>query len=165
MSYPSVYPTGATIYLPDQCWSGYTIFQAKELGVLLIVMNGREVRLWKGLHGFPNKLFPVGYVMGHTGERNTKYGVQDYRDLLQVDWDGNIVWRFNEYEFIEDFGEEPQWMARIHHDYQREGSPVGYYAPGMDPRIDGGNTLLLVTKTSPASKFPTSPFWTTLFMR
>ena len=41
MTYPSIYPTGATVYLPDQCWSGYTIFQAKELGALLIDMNGR----------------------------------------------------------------------------------------------------------------------------
>jgi hypothetical protein len=143
MAYPSVYPTGATVYLPDHCWSGYTLFQAKEVGALLIDMNGREVRLWRGMHGFPNKLFPGGYVLGHTGERNTRFGMQDYRDLIQVDWDGNIVWRFNQYEYIEDPGEEPQWMARAHHDYQREGNPVGYFAPGMDPRTDGGNTLLL----------------------
>jgi hypothetical protein len=143
MAYPSVYPTGATVYLPDQCWSGYTIFQAKDLGVLLIDMNGREVRLWRGLHGFPNKLFPGGYVLGHTGERNTRFGMQDYRDLIQVDWEGKIVWRFNQYEYIEDPGEEPQWMARNHHDYQREGNPVGYCVPGMDPRTDGGRTLLL----------------------
>jgi len=143
MTYPSVYPTGATVYLPDQCWNGHTLFQAKELGALLIDMNGREVRLWRGLHGFPNKLFPGGYVLGHTGERNTRFGMQDYRDLIQVDWEGKIVWRFNQYEYIEDPGEEPQWMARVHHDYQREGNPVGYYAPGMDPRTDGGHTLLL----------------------
>jgi hypothetical protein len=41
--------------------------------------------------------------------------VQDGVDLVQVDWDGNVVWRFNEYEYIEDPGEEPQWMARQHH--------------------------------------------------
>jgi hypothetical protein len=143
MTYPSVYPTGATVYLPELCWNGYTIFQAKELGALLVDMNGREVRLWRGLHGFPNKLFPGGYVLGHTGERNTKFGMQDYRDLIQVDWDGKIVWQFNQYEYIEDYGEAPQWMARVHHDYQREGNPVGYYTPGMDPRTDGGHTLLL----------------------
>ena len=34
-------------------------------------------------------------------------------------------------------------MARYHHDFQREGNPVGYYAPGMEPRTDGGNTLVL----------------------
>jgi hypothetical protein len=146
MTYPSVYPTGATIYNPEKCWNGYTIFQARELGALLVDMNGTELKLWKGLHGFPNKIFPGGYVLGHTGLRNNAYGMQDQLDLVQVDWDGNIVWKFNQYEYIEDPGEEPQWMARQHHDYQREGNPVGYYVPGMDPKVDGGNTLILCHK-------------------
>ncbi|MEG6616680.1 aryl-sulfate sulfotransferase [Peptococcaceae bacterium 1198_IL3148] len=143
MSYPSIYPTGVTIYKPEKCWSGYTIFQAKEEGAVLIDMNGAEVNVWKGLHGFPNKLLPGGYVFGHLGERNNAFGMQDQTDLVQVDWDGNIVWKFDQNEFIEDPGEEPQWMARQHHDYQREGNPVGYYVPGMDPEVDGGNTLIL----------------------
>jgi len=146
MSYPSVYPTGATVYNPEKCFSGYTIFQAKEVGALLIDMNGAEVQLWKNLHGFPNKLLPGGHVMGHLAERNNKYGMQDQTDLVQVDWDGNIVWKFDQYEYIEDPGEEPQWMARQHHDYQREGNPVGYYVPGMDPQVDSGNTLILSHK-------------------
>ncbi|WP_258358557.1 aryl-sulfate sulfotransferase [Moorella sulfitireducens] len=146
MTYPSVYPTGVTIYNPEKCWNGYTVFQARELGALVIDMNGAEVQLWKGLHGFPNKLLPGGYVMGNTGERNNAYGMQDQIDLVQVDWEGNIVWRFNRYEYIEDPGEKPQWMARQHHDYQREGNPVGYYVPGMEPRVDGGNTLILCHK-------------------
>ena len=25
---PSVYPRGTTIYYPDKCWNGYTLFQA-----------------------------------------------------------------------------------------------------------------------------------------
>ncbi|NLC37982.1 MAG: thioredoxin [Clostridia bacterium] len=146
MTYPSVYPTGTTIYNPEKCWNGFTIFQARELGALLIDMNGAEIRLWKGLHGFPNKILPGGYVMGHTGERNNAYGMQDQIDLVQVDWEGNIVWKFNQYEFIEDPGEKPQWMARQHHDYQREGNPVGYYVPGMEPLVDRGNTLILCHK-------------------
>ncbi|KJS88136.1 MAG: thioredoxin [Peptococcaceae bacterium BICA1-8] len=152
MSYPSVYPTGATIYNPEKCWNGYTIFQARELGALLIDMNGGEIQLWKGLDGFPNKILPGGYVLGHTGERNNAYGMQDRLDLVQVDWDGNIVWKFNQYEFIEDPGEEPQWMARLHHDYQREGNPVGYYVPEMDPFVDKGNTLILCHKNVKNSK-------------
>jgi len=146
MAYPSVYPTGTTIYDPNKCWNGYTIFPAKEVGALLIDMNGGEVKLWKGLHGMPNKILPGGDVMGNTGERNTTYGMQDHLDLVQVDWDGNISWKFNEYEYIEDPGEEPQWMARQHHDYQREGNPVGYYVPNMDPLVDQGNTLILSHK-------------------
>ncbi len=143
MTYPSIYPTGATIYHPDKCFNGYTIFQAKELGALVIDMNGGEIKLWHELHGFPNKILKGGDVLGHTGERSTRYSMQDYRDLVQVDWEGNIVWKFNEYEYIEDPGEEPQWMARAHHDYQRQGNPVGYYVPGMDAMVDQGNTMIL----------------------
>ena len=146
MTYPSVYPTGATIYDPDRCWNGYTIFPAKEVGTMLIDMNGGEVKLWKGLHGTPNKMLPGGYVLGSTGERNTAFGMQDHLDLEQVAWNGNIVWKFNHYEYIEDPGENPQWMARQHHDYQREGNPVGYYVPGMDPLVENGNTMILSHK-------------------
>jgi hypothetical protein len=146
MTYPSVYPTGATIYDPAKCWNGYTIFQAKEIGALLIDMNGTEVKLWKGLHGFPNKILPGGHVLGHTGERPNAYGMQDQIDLVQVDFDGKVVWKFNQWEYIEDPGEEAQWMARQHHDYQREGNPVGYYVPNMDPLVDSGHSFVLCHK-------------------
>ena len=142
----TIFPTGVTIYNPEKCWSGYTILQAAERGALLIDMNGNEVRMWEGLQGFPNKMLPGGYVMGSLGERNPKYGLQDQTDLVQVDWDGNIVWKFDKAEYIEDPGEEPQWMARQHHDYQREGNTVGYYVPGSDPKTNSGNTLILAHK-------------------
>src|SRR5512141_1264666 len=87
MAYPTVYPTGTTIYEPDRCWNGYTVFQAKETGACLIDMNGRVVNLWNGLHGFPNTILPGGYVMGSTGERPIEFAYQDQRDLVQADWD------------------------------------------------------------------------------
>ena len=43
-------------------------------------------------------LFRSGYVLGNTGKRNAKYGFQDNLDLVQVDWDGNIVWKFDHTE-------------------------------------------------------------------
>lgn len=144
MGYPTVYPTGVTVYDPERSYSGYTIFQAASVGALLIDMNGREVQLWKGLQGFPNKLLPGGQVFGSTGERNPRHGAQDQLDLVQVDWDGRVVWRFDQLEHVTDPGETPRWMARQHHDYQREGNPVGYYALGQDPLTDRGNTLVLV---------------------
>ncbi len=64
MTYPSIYPTGTTVYNPDKCFNGYTVFQAKELGALVIDMNGGEAKLWKGLQGFPNKLLKGGQIMG-----------------------------------------------------------------------------------------------------
>ena len=146
MGHPTVYPTGVTLYNPDKAFSGYTILPAPDLGALLIGMNGHEIRLWKDVHGFPNKIFPGGYLMGSRGTRNPKYGLQDQLDLIQVDWDGKVVWEFNKAEFIEDPGQKPQWMARQHHDFQREGSTTGYYAPGSAPKTDSGNTLVLCHK-------------------
>jgi len=146
MSYPTVYPTGATVYDPDRCWNGYTIYQANELGALLVDMNGACVNLWKGLHGFPNKMLPGGHVFGSLGVRNPAHSMQDQLDVVQVDWNGKVVWKFDKYERIEDPGEPPQWMARQHHDMQRTGNPVGYYVPGMDPQVDKGNTLVLCHK-------------------
>lgn len=143
MGKPSVHPMGTIIYKPEKCWNGYTVFQARDEGATIIDMNGGVVNHWHHLQGFPNKLLPGGYMMGSLGERNSTYGWQDQKDLVQVDWDGNIVWKFNKNQYVEDPGYEPEWMARQHHDYQREGNPVGYYVPGMECKVDSGNTLLL----------------------
>ncbi len=147
MGRPRIMPLGVTVYQPEKCYNGYTLFPASELGAMLIDMNGKVVRLWKDLQGFPNKLLPGGQVLGHRGERDDSVSYQDKIDLVQVDWDGNIVWQFNQYEFIKgDPDVEDQWMLRQHHDYQREGNPVGYYVPQMECKVNSGNTLILVHK-------------------
>src|SRR4029077_13376024 len=112
MGHPTIYPTGVTLYDPAKAWNGYTIFPAADLGALLIDMNGSEVQLWRGLRGFPNKLLPNGQVFGSTGLRDPAHSFQDQTDLVQVDWDGNIVWRFSHLEHIADPGQEPRWYAR-----------------------------------------------------
>jgi hypothetical protein len=146
MGYPSVFPTSTTIYYPDRCFSGYTVYSSTWGEPILIDMNGNIVNRWKGLAGFPPKILPGGFVMASTGVRNPKYGYQDGLDLVQVDWSGNVVWKFSKYQRIKDGRQKAKWMARVHHDFQREGNPVGYYAPGLDPKISGGNTTLLCHK-------------------
>lgn len=143
MGTPSVYPTGTIIYKPEKCFNGYTIFEANGQGCTLIDMNGGVVNHWHDLQGFPNKLLPNGDVMGSTGERDMGDGWQDKIDLVQVDWDGNIVWKFDRFEKVKD-GDKTHWIARQHHDYQRSGNPVGYYVPGMECKTDSGNTMMLV---------------------
>ena len=29
MGHPTIYPTGVTVYDPEKCWNGFTIFQAQ----------------------------------------------------------------------------------------------------------------------------------------
>ena len=146
MGYPSIYPTGVTIYNKEKAYSGYTIFPSAK-GALLIDMNGNEVKLWAGLGGFPNKILPGGYVMGTTGARGGKYAYQDQLDLVQVDWDGHIVWKFDKTELVADPGKEPVYMARQHHDFQREGSTVGYYYPNGEPKTDSSIRPITVQKS------------------
>jgi hypothetical protein len=143
MGRPTIYPTGTTIYLPDKCWSGYTLFEAPGRGVILIDMNGKPVRHWKDLQGFPTKILPGGSVIGNRGERDSAVSYQDRIDLVQCDWNGRIEWVLNQNERIKDPDVEEQWMLRQHHDFQREGNPVGYYVPGMDMMRAGGKTLVL----------------------
>lgn len=148
---PTVYPTGTTIYEPEKCWNGFTLYQSElnqknGRGAVLADMNGNTVNRWRGLDGMPNKMLSGGHIIGSTGVRNYKYGFQDMLDLVEADWDGNIVWKFDRYELIKDPRQKPRWMARQHHDYQREGNPVGYYVPGMEPKTGGGKMLILCHK-------------------
>lgn len=138
----SVYPMGTTIYDPEKAWNGYTLMQCQGIGAILVDMNGNVVKCWKGVQGFPNKLLPGGYLMGSLGLRDPKFGYQDQTDLVQIDWDGKVVWKFDKKELVDDDGDK-RWIARQHHDYQREGNPVGYYVPGMECKTDSGNTLIL----------------------
>lgn len=138
----NVYPMGTTIYDPEKAWSGYTLMQCQGIGAVLVDMNGNVKKVWKDVQGFPNKLLPGGYLMGSLGLRDPKFGYQDQTDVVEVDWDGKVVWKFNKKELVDDDGDK-RWIARQHHDYQREGNPVGYYVPGMEAKTESGNTLIL----------------------
>ena len=83
MGYPSVYPTGTTIYYPNQCFNGYTCFRSHE-GVVLIDMNGNVIHTWTVAPTFNkrSRLSPNGHLL-YAGPNRT---------IIEYDWDGNIVW-------------------------------------------------------------------------
>ena len=150
-AYPSVYPTGTTIYDPEKAWNGYVVFDRPERqGAVLIDMNGNELRHWKEIAQVPGptRILPGGFVVG--GDR-WRAPHQEAVALVQLDWDGNEVWRFDRAEEVVLKREEDEegtqlWSARLHHDWQREGDPVGYYSPASTPRVTGGRTLILSHK-------------------
>lgn len=134
LAFPTVYPHGTTIYNPEKCFNGYTIFPTKGYQAVLIDMRGNVVKHWGNLcdEEHPAKMLPGGHAMGATGKRGRLLGHEESNDLSIVDWDGNIVWTFPK--------------AGVHHDFQREGNPVGYYVPGMEPLLGRGKTLILSNK-------------------
>ena len=85
MGQPTIFPTGVTIYKPEKCWNGYNLVPTINSGALLFDMNGNEIRRWEQFHGFPNKLLPNGDLIGYSGDRDPKYGMQDGVDLVQID--------------------------------------------------------------------------------
>lgn len=140
--YKRVTPTGVVRYQPDKCWNGLTIVpavhgQSTARGAVLYDMNGNIVQRWEGFYGaFDNKMLPGGSILGTTGIAKGFW--LDCLDITQKSWDGNIEWQFNQAAPILNIDTDEQMMsARQHHDYQREGSPVGYYSPEQLPKKRG----------------------------
>ena len=143
----SVYPTGTTIYDPAKAWSGYTVLSPLNTqAVVVIDMNGKVVKQWEGFvnsAGGPARVLPNGVVMAANGSNPPR---QESLELVQRDFDGRVLWRFDRNEQIQTREGKTIWSARQHHDWQREDFPAGYYSPGVQPGIDGGRTLLLTHK-------------------
>lgn len=96
-------------------------------------MNGNLVKEWPGYDGMPNKVLPGGHVMTSSG--SWKDGQQDMYNLVELDFDGNKVWEFRNWQQVPAIEGQPAedgktWIARQHHDYQRKGTPP-YPVPGQ----------------------------------
>jgi hypothetical protein len=121
---------------------GYTVLSTTDDPAFLIDMDGNIIHTWS-LIGFPPKMLPGGALIGGYNESE----MDEDRYVAQEDWNGTIVWEFNNWD---------NGSARQHHDLEREGNPVGYYAPGQD-FVDKGNTLVLARSTilnTSISKWP-----------
>jgi len=112
--------------------NGYTLISAGSDPAFLIDMDKNVIHNWS-LIGFPAKLLPGGSIIGGR-EFND---MDEFKYIAQEDWEGNIVWEFHNWS---------NGWSRHHHDFEREGNPVGYYAPGQD-FIDEGKTLVLARST------------------
>ena len=141
---PTVFPTGTTIYYPDKAWNGYTLLSILDArGAVLVDMNGRVVKRWENFNlapGGPARILPGGIIIGSAGG-NLPH--QEAVSLLELDFDGRELWRFEHNELIKNKGGGQIWSTRQHHDWQRQDYPAGYYSPAFKPPATGGNTLLL----------------------
>ena len=128
------------IYKEGTC-EGYTLLSVVETNGLiayaqLIDMNGNEINRWN-IDPSPAKMLSDGSVIGGEGFIDRIFHFEAV-NITQMDWEGNVVWRFNNW----DNAGTDVMMSRMHHDFQREGNPVGYYAPGQE-FVKEGKTLVL----------------------
>ena len=140
----SVYPTGTTVYDPERAWNGYTVLTPLSTpAVVVIDMNGNVVKEWDDYDnapGGPARILPGGVVVA---ARNTRPPHQESLELVQRDFEGNLIWQFSRNEQVETRDGETVWAARQHHDWQRPDFPAGYYSPEAAPASEGGTTLML----------------------
>jgi hypothetical protein len=130
---------GLTYYDPAKTCNGYTLI-ANDALAKLVDMDGKVVKSWV-INCTPVKMFPNGSVMGQWGD-----------EVLQLSWEGETEWRYSDWD--ESFG---TLHSRVHHDFERDGNPVGYYAPGQEPQAHGGKVLVLgrvVTQKPEISSVP-----------
>lgn len=143
---PSVYPTGVTIYDPVRAHNTYVVFDGRDLKTHLIDMNGNEVRTWDFV-GFPSGVIDPaltggkrGHVLIHLEDAGTPPGLPpgqtfsktravlfNNKTLAELDWDGNVVWKWGE--------KAPGGAAGQNHDWAR---------------LANGNTLVVSTLFHPA---------------
>src|ERR1051326_2240924 len=120
----SVYPTGTTVYDTTRAWNGYTVLS--PLGtqaVIVIDMNGNVVKQWDGYNnsaGGPARIFPDGVVMAANG---TNPPHQESQELIQRDFEGHVIWRFDHNQQIPARDGKMIWSSRQHHDWQRDDFP------------------------------------------
>jgi hypothetical protein len=112
---------------------GYTLLNILYLGAVLIDMDGKIVHKWKPYGPQPAKMLSDGSIIMGNGHRIIGYSSGEFKTLEELDWNGNITWSYSGWQ---------NESARQHHDFEREGNPVGYYAPGQD-FISQGKTLIL----------------------
>ncbi|EFK11485.1 Tat pathway signal sequence domain protein [delta proteobacterium NaphS2] len=150
-AFPTVFPHGTTIYKPDKCWNGYTVFgtEVPDEGTVLIDMNGTVVKQWKDIcqAEHPPKMLRGGYLAGTKRPKPDKkgrlWGDEHSTDWVVVDWDGKVVRKVDK--------------AGMHHDYQFEGNPVGYHVPGRPVDNYNGKVLILshkMAKNPAITKYP-----------
>ena len=118
---PSVFPTGVTIYRPDRAENCFVLFDGRDAKSYLIDMNGHDVNAWN-YAGFPAEMIDPSLAGGERGHvfAQKEPDVFDNKTLLELDWDGNIVWEWGE--------KAPGGSAKQNHD---------------QARLPNGNTLVL----------------------
>ncbi len=111
LTYPSVYPTGTTIYQPEDAYSSYILVSDHSdrgnhasaavraesqvpAEVRLIDMNGRLVHRWEVVPYFNkrSRLLPNGHLV-YVGPNETIY---------EYDWDSNVVWTHEGIDSVND---------------------------------------------------------------
>jgi hypothetical protein len=113
--------TGLTVYKPEKCYNGYTIYA--PLGspyVYMIDMNGRVVHMWTvGIEKSRERGVTIGTTWYYKYLKNNHHILANVIGfgLKEMDWNSNVVWEY--------------FIPNAHHDFCR---------------MNNGNTMILYNR-------------------
>ena len=125
MGYSPFRPTGVTHHEPGRAFAGYTVYATNwGAAAYAVDMEGRVVHTWPAPNGWRTlyaHLLPTGNLLMRcmTDAQPWRLGGAS-AELLELDWDGKVVWRYSN--------------PGLHHDHCR---------------LPNGNTLLLLWEPLP----------------
>ena len=123
---PSVYPEGTTRLDPARAWPSFVLFTGGDQQARLIDLDGKTVHTWRDVGGFASTLIAPELAHGERGHvlvtlENAggrgidlvpgRAGPQVSKTIGELDWDGNVRWRFGP--------QAPDGLALQHHDWAR----------------------------------------------
>lgn len=123
---PGVYPTGTTRLDPGRAWPSFVLFTGGDETARLIDLDGKTVHTWHDVGGFASLLIDPSLAQGQRGHvlvtlENAagrgvdlvpgRVGPQVSKTIGELDWDGQVVWRFG--------AQAPGGLAQQHHDWAR----------------------------------------------
>jgi len=138
---PSVYPEGTTRLDPARAWPSFVLFTGGDQQARLIDLDGKTVHTWHDVGGFTSTLIAPELAHGERGHVLVtlesasgrgidlvpgRAGPQVSKTIGELDWDGNVRWRFGP--------QAPEGLAQQHHDWAR---------------LANGHTLVLANLLAP----------------
>ena len=121
MGWSSHHATGLIYYAPQHCYRGYTLFTTNGANhTNLIDMQGRICHRWHSEEAIGySYLLPNGHLLFRSGGARQGgqrvIGGAGSGAIMELDWDGNLVWEYQN--------------PMLHHDFER---------------LPNGNTLVLL---------------------
>ncbi len=122
MSYMRRMPKDVSVYDPSRCFNGYTLFATMwGTDAWLVDMEGRVVHHWEMAtppagHGV---LLPNGNLLWQgRGAGAMTMAAANGTEIIEVDWDGNEVWRYDDAFLNHDFVRLPNQNTLLNRNVQ-----------------------------------------------
>ena len=143
---------GVSVYHPEKCFNGYTLFcPVSSPTIYLIDMSGEVVHMWFVGEGSSSK---TATHAKYVGEGRILCGANW---VTELDWSGNVVWHYRPEGAEEDphgasglIAWDPSYKVKgAHHDFQR---------------LENGNTLILASEGITDSSISDHPLSSDYFL-